>query len=120
MEPDGAGARIRAARVTRGMTQADLAAAVGVTRSAVAQWETDRAGQLRGNVARIASALGISVGHLIQGDPHGDARADHGTELAMLNLFRACSEADRQLLLQTARRLARTARAAAASEAQSA
>ena len=36
------GDRIRHARMARGLTQEDLAAAMGVTRSAVAQWETDR------------------------------------------------------------------------------
>ena len=59
--PASAGARIRAARVEKGWTQDDLAAAVGVSRSAVAQWETDRAGQIRGNLARIAEALGVSL-----------------------------------------------------------
>lgn len=108
MGQDGAGARIRAARLARGMTQADLAAAVGVSRSAVAQWETDRAGQVRGNIARIATALGVSAGYLIEGDPRSDFRAWDATEAAMLRLFRECSEEDRQLLLRTALRLTRS------------
>lgn len=36
-----AGWRIRALRITRGMSQYDLAGAVGVSRPAVAQWESD-------------------------------------------------------------------------------
>jgi transcriptional regulator with XRE-family HTH domain len=107
MEHEGAGARIRVARFARGMTQAQLAQSVGVSRSAVAQWETDRAGQIRGNLARIASALGVSVGHIVSGDAQADAQAEHGSELALLRLYRACDEADRQLLLQTALRLSR-------------
>ncbi|HEX2942493.1 MAG TPA: helix-turn-helix transcriptional regulator, partial [Rhodopila sp.] len=43
------GARIRAVRQDRGITQDDLARQVGVSRSAVAQWETGRAGQVTGN-----------------------------------------------------------------------
>ncbi len=108
MDDEGAGSRIRTARLERGMTQADLARSVGVTRSAVAQWETDRAGQIRGNLARIASALGVSIGHIVNGEPQADAQAEHGSELALLRLYRECDEADRQWLLQTALRLSRS------------
>ena len=112
MEQDGAGARIRAARLARGLTQADLATAVGVSRSAVAQWETDRAGQVRGNIARIASVLGVSADHLVGGSASGDFSASDATELALLRLYRECEPGDRQLLLRTAVRLARAARPA--------
>jgi transcriptional regulator with XRE-family HTH domain len=99
------GQRISALRRQRGMTQDALAAACAVTRSAVAQWETDRAGQLRGNIARIASALGTSMEFLLQG---GNAQAQAtGDELAMLRLYRACDPQDRTFLLRTARKLAR-------------
>lgn len=107
MDEDGPGARIRAARIARGMTQADLAAAIGVSRSAVAQWETDRAGQVRGNLARIAEILGVSTDHLVGGKPMSDLTPADATELALLRLYRACDGADRQLLLRTAIRLAR-------------
>ncbi len=111
MEQDGPGARIRTARLARGMTQADLAAAVGVSRSAVAQWETDRAGQVRGNIARIAAVLGVSAGHLVSGESSAnDQVAEDGTELALLRLYRECEASDRQLLLRTAVRLARSNR----------
>ena len=107
---EGAGARIREARKAAGMIQDELAKAVGVSRSAVAQWETDRAGQVGGNLARIAQILGVAVEYLLTGtQPEGGGPgAANGTELALLRLYRACSEADRAWLLQTARRLART------------
>ena len=76
----GAGARIRTARQTLGMTQADLAEAVGVSRSAVAQWETDRAGQVRGNLSRVASVLRVSVAYLVEGDV--DRHEDGAAEMA--------------------------------------
>lgn len=104
------------------MTQDDLAAAVGVSRSAVAQWETGRAGQLTGNLSRIAAALGIGVAFLMHGELPSDAVTGRKTgtptgtttgtttaeELAILRLYRDCSPQDRQLLLRTARRLVGT------------
>ncbi len=117
MEEDGAGARIRAARIARGMTQAELAACIGVSRSAVAQWETDRAGQVRGNLARIADILGVSTDHLVGGKPAGDLLPADATELALLRLYRACEPGDRQLLLRTAIRLARAKGTAGSGEA---
>ena len=100
------GERIRLARQERGLTQEQLAEAVGVTRSAVAQWETGRAGQVTGNLSRIAGVLEVGVEHLM----FGDGKATHlrparGDELAMLRLYRDCAPADQQLLLRTARRL---------------
>jgi transcriptional regulator with XRE-family HTH domain len=103
------GARIRAARRRRGLTQAGLAAAVGVTRSAVAQWETERAGQVRGNLTRIAAVLGVSVEQLLHAGAADAAGPETATELALLRLYRACTEDDRALLLRTAVRLARAA-----------
>jgi transcriptional regulator with XRE-family HTH domain len=112
-EPDAAetvGARIRAARLARGMTQADLAEAVGVSRSAVAQWETERSGQVRGNLTRIASVLGVTVEHLLSGTATGAAVGpENATELALLRLYRACTDDDRAFLVRTAARLARAA-----------
>ncbi len=104
-EASSVGERIRGLRRARGLTQDELAAACGVSRSAVAQWETDRAGQLRGNITRIATALGSSVEHLLQGsDP---ASGITGDELAMLRLYQACDPEDRTFLLRTAHKLAR-------------
>ena len=54
--PRDIGARIRTAREEQGWTQDQLAEAVGVSRSAVAQWETGRAGQVTGNLTRVAAA----------------------------------------------------------------
>jgi len=109
--PGSPGARIKAARIAAGLTQEGLADLVGVSRSAVAQWETDRAGQVGGNLARIAEALAVSVGHLLTGGPReGTARAEDATELALLRLYRTCTGADRAFLLRTATRLARQAK----------
>ena len=107
MEDAGSvGARIRTARLARGWTQDQLAAAVQVSRSAVAQWETDRAGQLRDNLGRIAEALDISVEGLLNREPSRGGQMA-GTEVALLRLYRECTPDDQSMLLRLARKLAR-------------
>lgn len=96
------------ARRHRSLTQDELADLVGVSRSAVAQWETGRTGQVTGNLSRIADALEVNVEYLVHGDDKramGDVRQGDG--LALLRLYRECEPEDRQMLLRTARRLAR-------------
>jgi transcriptional regulator with XRE-family HTH domain len=106
--PQDIGTRIRAARRDRGLTQDELADQVGVSRSAVAQWETGRTGQVTGNLSRIADVLEVSVEYLMHGDDKRAAgEVQQGDELALLRLYRECDPEDRQMLLRTARRLAR-------------
>lgn len=106
--PQNIGARIGAARRERSLTQDQLADQVGVSRSAVAQWETGRTGQVTGNLARIAAALEVNVEYLMYGDDkRAAAEVRQGDELALLRLYRECEPEDRQMLLRTARRLAR-------------
>ena len=103
-----AGARIAAARRRLGMTQAALAAAVAVSRSAVAQWETGRTGQLGLHLPRLASALGVSIAHLLTGaDETVPPQVETSQEWALLRLYRALDEDRRQDLLRHAQRLAR-------------
>jgi transcriptional regulator with XRE-family HTH domain len=103
------GARIRAARIAAGLTQEGLARAVGVSRSAVAQWETGRAGQVGANLARLAAALGVSAAHLLSGrdGPEGGPGAETADELALLRIYRRLPGEDRQVVLRLALRLAR-------------
>ena len=106
-DPVSIGQRIRDARQAKGMTQDQLAQAVDVSRSAVAQWETGRAGQITGNLTRIAQVLDVGVEFLMFGaDKRAPAAAGQGDELALLRLYRECGPEDRQLLLRMARRLA--------------
>jgi len=104
--PTEIGIRIRDVRRERGWTQDQLANSVGVSRSAVAQWETGRAGQVTTNLTRIADVLEVGVEYLMYGDDKRlPTEARVGDELALLRLYRECSAEDRQLLLRTARRL---------------
>jgi transcriptional regulator with XRE-family HTH domain len=106
--PKDIGLRIRALRREKGMTQDELADHVGVSRSAVAQWETGRTGQITGNLSRIAGSLDASVEYLVYGDDKSAPMTSaHGEELALLRLYRECAPDDRQILLRTARRLAK-------------
>jgi len=106
-DPTSIGQRIQQARRTKGMTQDQLAQAVDVSRSAVAQWETGRAGQVTGNLTRIAAVLDVGVEFLTHGaDKFAPATTGQGDELALLRLYRACDPDDRQTLLRLARRLA--------------
>src|SRR5271163_2860943 len=104
LPPETVGARIRALRLAADLTQDEFAAKLNVSRSAIAQWETDRAGQVRDNLERIAKVLNTSLGYLVSGETGSLA----GDELALMRLYRACSGEDRKILLLTARRLART------------
>ena len=105
-DPRQIGTRIRDVRREKGWTQDQLAAEIGVSRSAVAQWETGRAGQVTGNLTRIAAILEVGVEYLMHGeDKRSPLQAGNGDELAMLRLYRECSAEDKQLLLRTARRL---------------
>lgn len=97
------GERIRAMRLANNMTQADLAAKLQVSRSAIAQWEADRAGQVRGNLERIAKALDTSVAYLVSGET-GSLRSGEQT---LMRLYRACAKDDQKLITEMARHLAK-------------
>lgn len=111
MDLKAIGVRMRLAREACGLTQADLAALVGVTRSAVAQWETGRSGQVGSNLALVADALGVGVGHLLLGQitqAGGSAITGlTGNERALLELYRGCTATDQAVLLRVAHQMGR-------------
>jgi transcriptional regulator with XRE-family HTH domain len=100
------GERIRAAREGKGWKQQKLADAVGVSRSAVAQWETDRTGQITGNLGRIAAVLEIDLDWLMHGARGRFSGPATDDELAIIRLFRKCSRHDQRIIFELARRLA--------------
>ena len=105
--PTDIGLRVRDVRRERGWTQDEFARRVGVSRSAVAQWETGRAGQVTGTLTRIADVLGVGVEYLTFGnDKRAPGQVGQGDELALLRLYRECTPEDRQLALRMLRRLA--------------
>ncbi len=104
---EGVATRIREARRALGLTQDELARRIGVSRSAIAQWETDRTGQVRANLARVAAVLGVSIGYLITGESEvGLINVETADERALLSLYRQIREPGRSELLRNARRMA--------------
>ena len=106
-----AGERIKALRRSRGWTQDQLAQATGVSRSAVAQWETGRAGF--GAKARlIAEALDVPVRQLQPGhhpDPPmrlRDPTPVSSEEVALLRHFRELDADDQACVIHVASKLA--------------
>ena len=66
---------LRAYRVAAGLTQADLALRVGVSQSAISDWETGETTPSVRSIVLLAGALGISTDELlgVQGTPRPDA-----------------------------------------------
>lgn len=64
---------IRSARLARDLTQKELAVALGVTQSAVGQWESARTAPSRDHFPDIADALGIPL-HTLHGAADGEHR----------------------------------------------
>lgn len=58
------GEKIRELRETRGLSQSDLAEALGVNQSTISNWERGKMEPTIYNVRRIADALGVEPGAL--------------------------------------------------------
>ena len=69
---------------------------------------TDRTGQVRANLARVAAVLGVSIGYLLTGDSRdaGVVHVETADERALLSLYRQIREPGRAELLRNARRIA--------------
>lgn len=65
--PRSTGARIRAARKERGLSQTELAGAVGVTQPTVANWEHDAHTPRRAALPKLASALAVTPDWILKG-----------------------------------------------------
>lgn len=58
------GEKIRALREAKGLSQNDLAEALGIDQSAVSKWESGKAEPTLFNVRRLANILGVEPGAL--------------------------------------------------------
>lgn len=104
--------RIRTARLRAGLSQAELAEKLGVSRSAVANWERNAGGTHPGSkrLADIAINTGVAWEWLATGRGHATPSADHilavdaefvedPIERRLLHAFRQGSDAFKQALL---------------------
>lgn len=66
------GHRIARARIQSGLTQTELAKAVGVTRGLVGQWESHKKKPGRENLDKIAKATLVSIASLLSDDANPD------------------------------------------------
>ena len=103
---DSVGARIRLLRHHRGLTQEAFADALGgVSRSAVALWETNRGGEAT-HLGRIAEVLGVTTEFFINGMAKQNVTETLTMdESALLEMYRGCDAAERLTLLRSAGRL---------------
>lgn len=59
------GEKIRQAREKAGLSQHELAQALGVSHAAISFWESGRTAPTIGNLYRLASILGVKPGDLL-------------------------------------------------------
>lgn len=100
------GAHIRLLRRQSGMTQQELAIAIGVARSTVAFWETDRGDPDAGTLSRIGEALDVPLEMFLTGMISRRRQETVEIDEAMLlDLYRRCSVENRLAVVRTATRL---------------
>lgn len=100
-EPHDIGPQIRRLRRARGLSQNDLAKAIGVSRSAIALWET---GSRSGHVAKhrqIAAALKVGLREITKPTNVAEplARKISSDEAAFLSFFESLNDQDKQLVI---------------------
>jgi transcriptional regulator with XRE-family HTH domain len=103
------GERVSDARKRKGLSQDQIAQAAGVSRSAIAQWETGRVENVDARALRgAARALGVSVDWLLDGEAVGAAQEEAAAYHAgpsgglLLECWSDLTEAQRRELLERA------------------
>ncbi len=61
------GLKIQAARIAKGMTQGELAKALGIDRGSVGRWETGKAVPKQVGIPKVAKLLGTTAENLLEG-----------------------------------------------------
>lgn len=77
------GRRLRAARERNGLTQADVAAALGKTATAVSYWESGQRSPSIDDLAQLARLLGVPVTALLPSQPPKVLARAHAAEVAV-------------------------------------
>jgi len=117
MHQDDLTLRIRVARQLARRSQAELAQALGIGRSAVANWECGRAHPSTARLTRLARATGVTFEWLATGQgamkPESASKANAAGALSheedvLLQSFRAASQKRQQQILYVAMSLSAT------------
>ena len=77
------GKRLRRLRKERGLTQDDIAAAIGVSRQIRSRWERNEAVPKAGNLTALADTLGISADYLLHGKTNFPATPEVPVEVPL-------------------------------------
>lgn len=100
------GSRIQAARLARGMTQAELAEAIGIEPITLSRYETGARGASVTTIAMAADVLGVAVGDLVDRERVLPA-PDHAPEiLAAIRVLEHLDDEQRDLALRLIREVA--------------
>jgi len=87
LDPPKLGERIKFAREKMGLSQSQVALTLGVTRNAIAQWETDRSAPATGRLGTLAGRLGVTLDWLLEKLPQSGSDAVGITMAADLRLL---------------------------------
>ena len=86
--------RLREARVSRGMTQAELAERIGVVKSTVAGYETGRSEPNMEKFAQIMAVLNIDANSLLRDEMAGERARAEGPSSEAVRLAEAFDRLD--------------------------
>lgn len=102
------GRRLRAARERAGITQAELAERAGLQAESISRIETGQRALSLGNLGRLATALEVGLGDLIdegRAEPMPRLSAE---ETKVLEMWRGLGERDRGLVMSLVKAAARS------------
>ncbi|QNT77872.1 helix-turn-helix domain-containing protein [Entomobacter blattae] len=100
------GQRIRLLRKLEGFTQEDIANKLGVSRSAVAHWETNREGSVREHLPNLAKLLNVPVEVFLTGMASQSAQMEISIdEIDLLKLYRQLTTLERLSIQRSITRL---------------
>ena len=100
--------RIRALRKQKGLTQEELAKAIGVQRAVISKYETGIVDISVSQLEKIADVLGVTVDYLLGGETKTPAEAGAAFDdftYAMYSESRGLTEENKRLLLEMAHML---------------
>lgn len=100
--------KIAEVRNAKGWTQVDLAEKMNVTQQQIARWESPEADIKSSTLLRLASALGVTVSHLMGVDVvDGSVRFEDERVSELVDLFTRMDQPTRDALMTVVRAMAR-------------